>query len=81
MRRLRPSLVTSTWRTLGGKATGFGKRTAWLRLVVKTVERVILPLHFWYIPKGYTFCLSARQHGFIEQRRMASRREANPERG
>src|SRR5262245_15421084 len=39
MRRLRPSLVTSTWRTLGGKATGFGNRTAWLRLVVKTVER------------------------------------------
>src|SRR5262249_46561156 len=39
MRRLRPSLVTSTWRTLGGKAIGFGNRTAWLRLVVKTVER------------------------------------------
>jgi hypothetical protein len=44
MRRLRPILVTSTLRTLGGKATGFGNRTAWLRLVLKTVERAILPL-------------------------------------
>jgi len=81
MRRLRPSLVTSTWRTLGGKATGFGKRTAWLSVGRKDsgTRHFILP--FWYIPKGYTFCLSAHQHGFIERRRMASRREANPERG
>jgi len=41
MRRLRPNFVTSTWCTLGGRATGFGNRTAWLRLVVKTVERAI----------------------------------------
>ena len=40
MTRLRPSLVISTWRTFGGKAMDFGKRTAWLRFVVKTVERV-----------------------------------------
>src|SRR6266540_7332993 len=56
MRRLRPSLVISTWRTFGGKVMDFGKRTAWLRLVVNTVERVTLLLHFstpgishWYI--------------------------------
>src|SRR5438445_9982912 len=46
MRRLRPSLVISTWRTFGGKVMDFGKRTAWLRLVVNTVERVTLLLHF-----------------------------------
>jgi UDP-arabinose 4-epimerase len=28
------------WRMFGGKATGFGKRTTWLPLVVNTVERV-----------------------------------------
>jgi hypothetical protein len=60
MRRLRPSLVISTWRTFGGKVMDFGKRTAWLRLVVNTVERVTLLLHFltpgishWDIPLGY----------------------------
>src|SRR6516164_6120507 len=46
MRRLRPSLVISTWRTFGGKVMDFGKRTAWLRLVVNTVERVTLLLRF-----------------------------------
>src|SRR5260370_29454259 len=40
--RLRPILVISTWRTPAGKATGLGRRTAWLRLVVKTVERAIM---------------------------------------
>jgi hypothetical protein len=60
MRRLRPSLVTSTWRTLGSKATGFGNRTAWLRLVVKTVERATRTFHIgiWDIPPGYTQLLS-----------------------
>src|ERR1700745_2692172 len=56
MRRLRPSLVISTWRTFGGKVMDFGKRTAWLRLVVNTVERVTLLLHFfnsWDIPLEY----------------------------
>src|SRR6266566_2630553 len=54
MRRLRPTLVISTCRTLGGKATGFGKRTAWLRFVVKTVDRVILRCLPQYILAGYT---------------------------
>src|SRR5439155_17010907 len=59
MRRLRPSLVTSTWRTLGGKATGFGNRTAWLRLVVKTVERATRTSVLVY-PKGiYEACVRA----------------------
>src|ERR1700745_2660254 len=46
MRRLRPSLVISTWRTFGGKVIDFGKRTAWLRVVVNNVERVTVLLHF-----------------------------------
>src|SRR5260370_681596 len=40
--RLRPILVISTGRPPAGKATGLGRRTAWLRLVVKTVERAIM---------------------------------------
>src|SRR5713101_633883 len=39
--RLLPSLMTSTWCTPSGKATAFGSRTAWLRLLIKTVERAI----------------------------------------
>jgi hypothetical protein len=45
MRRLRPIFVTSTWRTPAGNATGLGKRTAWPRLVVNTVERAISAPH------------------------------------
>ena len=71
MRRLRPSLVTSTWRTLGGKATGFGNRTAWLRLVVKTVERATWTFRKWYIPKGYTHpcrLVNTDRRDWIEER-------------
>jgi hypothetical protein len=42
--RLRPTLVTSTWRTLFGNASALGMRTACVRFVVKTVERAILSL-------------------------------------
>jgi hypothetical protein len=63
MTRLRPSLVISTWRTFGGKAMDFGKRTAWLRFVVKTLERVTVFLQFsfalgisrWDIHSRYDF--------------------------
>src|SRR5215831_1919820 len=53
MSRPEPILTTSTSCTSSGKATAFGSRTAWLRLLVNTVERVMpcLPL---YIPTGYT---------------------------
>jgi hypothetical protein len=40
--RLRPTLVTSTWRTVFGSASALGMRTACVRFVVKTVERAIL---------------------------------------
>lgn len=42
--RLRPTLVTSTWRTVFGNASALGMRTACVRFVVKTVERAILTL-------------------------------------
>jgi hypothetical protein len=53
MRRLRPIFVISTWRTPAGNATGLGKRTAWLRLVVNTVERAINAPHIGISLKGF----------------------------
>src|ERR1051326_6996125 len=50
MIRLCPILMISTRCTPAGNATGLGKRTAWLRLLVKTVERVIV----------YPRCISQR---------------------
>src|SRR5215813_1213778 len=41
MTRLEPTLTISTSCTSSGKATALGSRTAWLRLLVKTVERVM----------------------------------------
>src|SRR5713226_8605988 len=71
MGRLRPNLVTSTWRTPGGKATGFGRSTAWLRLVMKTVERAIGASHEVY-PNGICKLLSPRQRPGMTMERSAT---------
>src|SRR5438093_11142090 len=51
MIRLEPTLTISTWCTSSGNATALGSRTAWLRLLVKTVDRVICTARYVY-PNG-----------------------------
>src|ERR1700738_1893353 len=78
MRRLRPSLVISTCRTFGGNATGCGNRTAWLRLVVNTVERVTLRFQLSFV--GYPTGIYLRDRAFVNGASSAQHVCARPRR-
>src|SRR5258708_26563106 len=64
----------STWCTSSGKATALGSRTAWLRLLVNTVELVIASsscISNWDIHSSALVLLQGRRSGWRQDRKSA----------